>query len=251
MFLRKSFMMIALTLSLFACAKKEALRHPPQFKPYEGIVTVEALRGSLIFNDIKSIKSEVTVGFLKEGKTVDIEGIVAYMMPESLNIRFFGPLGLTAAEVILLGNYLQVYVPFENTLYEGEIPHLLTPELPSSETIYSMAETDEGYTLNEFCQQKETMSLIRQYTFSRDTLLNTGISVYDKEGKFADVLFSDFSDSKLPMTVNVSLSNGFVMDIRLIEPQVNSKVSEELFKLKSHEDREVKPLKALFKKGKP
>lgn len=252
---QKSLFLIVLTLSFFACAKKEALM-PLSFKPYEGVVTVEALRKSLIFDDIKSIRSEVTIGILKGGKTIEaFEGIIAYMKPDSLNMRFFGPLGLTAAEVILLNNYVQVYIPFKNTLYEGEIPHLLG-QLPSGEAIYSIDETDEGYALNEFRpsvgsqSDKETMEIKRRYTFSRAVLLNTGIAVYDKGERFADVSFGDFSDSKLPMTVNVFLSNGFAMDIRLIEPVVDAEISVDFFKPKSHKDIEVKPLKELFEKGK-
>ena len=116
--------MTVLCLSLFSCAPKEALRRAEP-APYEGTVTVEALKQSVGFGNVRSIKALADVTVYKQGKNEgSMNGVFAYMAPRKMRIDLFGPFGLTVTEVLISGDLLQVSVPQKNILYEWNDPEV-------------------------------------------------------------------------------------------------------------------------------
>lgn len=267
----KLFFLIALVSLQASCVKKETLRPALPAEKKTAVlakgapVTVETLRDSIIFSAIGSLRSEVSVQVFRNGQFhSSYEGLLSYQSPGQANIRLFAPLGLTAADIVLSDNLMQVYIPLKNLLYEGKIPAFIE----QAGVIYSMEETKEGYTLYTFkgtVAEEEGaapfIELTGKYEFAAAAdasggkmLLNTGISTHGKGKRFADIVFSDWAVTglkeavPLPLSVNISFG-GFSLDMKLLEPELNTGISGDYFKPKDHEGKDVKPLKNLFMQG--
>ncbi|MDP2167837.1 MAG: hypothetical protein Q8J64_05855 [Thermodesulfovibrionales bacterium] len=268
----KLFFLIALVLLQASCAKKEAFIRPvlPAEKKTAVLakgapVTVETLRDSIIFRTIGSLRSEVSVQVFRNGQFhSSYEGLLSYQSPGQANIRLFGPMGLTAADIVLSDNLMQVYIPLKNLLYEGKIPAFTE----QAGVIYSMEKNKDGYTLYAFKGQVTEeegaapfIELTGKYEFVAATdasggkmLINTGISTHGKGKRFADIVLSDWAVAgpkeavPLPLSVNISFG-GFGLDMKLMEPELNTGISGDYFKPKDHEEKDVKPLKDLFMRG--
>lgn len=246
-----------------SCAPKRALK-PAEFKAYEGPVTVEILKKSIIFNSLKPIKSEVNIEVLRDGKPAgSYEGILAYMPPNSVDIRLFGPLGFTAVDAVITNNILQVYIPLKETLYEG---HIETPFLSNAEGhVYSMEKTEDSYILYSFktnnSESIKDKELIGRYVFSSSAPINTDISLYSNKKKFCDISFGEFMAASqnenrllkhediIPVFIKISMSNSMTLNIRLIEPELPEEIHEDYFRLKDYEGKRVISLQELLKRG--
>lgn len=260
------FIIVSLILFQVSCAKKPLLRAPaPILRGYPAPPTVEVLKRALLFNQIKSIKSEVTVEVSMDGaKHRSFEGVLFYTAPHLANIRFFSPLGLTALEVVFADNLLQVYIPHKNTIYEDNLSSLENKtQLGDTNISYSMEEEEDSFILVAFRHSEGKTELTCKYTFSHNIPLNTGITLYSKGEKLVDILFDEWSQTTnpesvgtntegsatlVPISIKVFLSR-YVIKIRLIEPEINTGLRRDYFEPKEHLNKEIKPLKELLKKG--
>lgn len=256
MTIRKAILVLSLGMLLVSCAKP-AIKPvtPPMAKPAEGAVTIETLRDSLFLKEITSIKSEVSVQASKNGETLGtFSGILAYKAPDAVNLRLFGPLSLTVADLVMNEKLLQVYIPLRNTLYEGEAPSL-SEFKTRKDLLYAVEELKNGYVLYMLKESNPDdmpksmeVELIGRYAFSNKTSpVNTGATLYRNKKQSLDISFEDFTGS-LPLTLKVRAGSTELL-MRLIEPEVNGEVSDEFFMPKDHEGKEVKPLKELSGKG--
>ena len=261
----RPFIFILLCLILSSCAKKQVVR-PPEVRAFEGPVTVEVLKGSVLFSNIDTMKSEVDVRVFKGDKKIGrFKGVFAYRFPDSMKLRVFDPFGFTAMDMLTSGTLLQVLIPQSNFLYVGKIPSLkLPPGL-----LYSMERGKYEYVLYAFSTGVvdpaaakamagmsaeasggggQDLELRGKYSFRRRTLQNTGVSVYKNGERFIGMAFDDFS-GKLPMFMRLSFLNGFVAEMRLKEPVINSEITPRYFEPYEHKDRRVMPIQWLYRMG--
>lgn len=248
---KKVFIFISL-LFLVSCAKK------PITKPAISIPTptseapiVETLKSSLFLKNIKSLKSEVRVQASKNGDILGaFDGLLVYKGPDYMNLRLFGPLGLTATEFILNKRLLQIYIPFKNTIYEGEIT-ALSEFYERRDILYAVETLRDGYTLYMLKDEKTPegeIELIGKFIFSNTTSpINTEASIYRKRSKAIELEFSEFSGN-IPLSLKL-ISGEVELDLSLIEPEVDGDIHDEFFKPKDHEGREIRQLRELSKKG--
>lgn len=234
-----------LCLMLFSCAGKQVLQPPETVKPFEGPVTVNVLKERLFFQSIGTLSSEVSVRVFRGRKKMGtFQGVFAYMFPDSIKLRVFDPFGLTAMEMLTSGTMIQVFIPQDNLLYEGNIPSLRMP--PGS--LYSIEETKAGYILYAFRPGGDTLELTGKHSFLRRTLLNTAVSVYRNGRRFISINFDDFSQT-VPMSIRMSFFNGFVMEMTLKEPEINEEIPPEYFEPLGHQGRSVLPVQLLYRMG--
>jgi len=268
--MKKPFLPVMAVLFVFSCAPKAVERpvppaHPGQsavIAPAQVAVTVETLKSAFILNGVDALMSEITAEVIRNGVPAGVfEGILVYKRPGFLRLRLFGPLGITAAEVFLRGNALQVYIPVKNTLYEGEVPAM--PETLPEDLLYAM-EQDEGgyeplrqggYTLYSFRQAPDAgapVELKGKYIYGKNPLLNTALALYRDGKKTFGFSFEDFQEAGgkvIPATIKVSTAYGIGMNLRLIEPSVNNEIGEEFFEPIDREGLDVRPLRELPSAG--
>ena len=248
---KRIFIFMAL-LSLVSCAKKPITKPPtPIPAPTPTTPIVETLKSSLFFKNIRAIKSEVRVEASKNGDTIGaFDGLLMYKEPDYMNLRLFGPLGLTAAEFILNKRLLQIYIPFKNTIYEGEIS-ALSEFYERKDILYAVETLRDGYVLYMLKDEKTPegeIELIGKFVFSNtENPINTEASIYRKRTKVIGLGFSEFSGN-IPLSLKL-ISGDVVLDLRLIEPEIDGDIPDEFFKPKDHEGREIKQLRELSKKG--
>jgi hypothetical protein len=231
-------------LALSSCVSIQTARpRLPAPPTAEGPVTADALSRSYVFGGMKTFKSEVNVSvFNEEGRVGTFKGVFAYMSPDSMRLRLFGPVGMNAVEMLASGRLMQLYVPNKKTLYEGRAPSLAIPQ----GMVYSVEETADGYVLYAFRPGGASLELVGKYSFDR-SLRQTGLSVYTDRKRFIDVRFGDFS-GRVPGTMKITFFNGYVMDASLVRPVVDADIPQEYFRPMSHDGKNVRPI-GLFAGG--
>jgi|Deesub1362A_J573_1020465.scaffolds.fasta_scaffold00077_4 hypothetical protein len=235
------FSLIALCFILVSCAKRRVVKPPEAVKPYEGPVTVEVLKGFLVFKDIDSLSSEVRVKVFKKGERLGkFRGVFVYVSPDAMRLRLFDPFGFTVMDMVSQGAFMQVFIPRKNVLYEGK-----TLLFMSSDLRYSMEEKEDRYVLYARRQGNGVMELVREYSFDRLTLLNTGISVYRDGRKFAEFRFDNFY-GRVPGVIKGVFLNGFAVEMTLEETEIDADIPAGYFSPIEHEDKRVLPLQLLF-----
>lgn len=235
-----------LCLLSFSCTKKQIVKSIE--KPLEKTITVETLRDSIVFKEIKTLKSEVTVrAFKGEEITGRFNGVFVYMEPDSVNIRLFGPMGLNMTEVTITKGLFQVYIPYRNILFEsrGIGTTWSFNNLLEVDFIYSLEEAEDKYILYVFKPHGNVAEIISKYAFKKHTLLNTSISFYDRGKQFMEIAFEDFSE-RIPRTMKIFFYHGFGMEITMKNPSLNTEIPEDYFKPISHNGKNVKPIQDLF-----
>jgi hypothetical protein len=214
------------------------VRPPEALKPpVPGLVSAETLRGSHVFRGIRTMKSEVNVKVYREGERMGtFKGVFAYMSPDSMRLRLFGPVGFEAVEMLASGSLMQLYLPNKKTLYEGKALPLAVP--PGM--LYSVEEEGEEYILYAFRPSGDSLELMGKYTFD-SSLRNTGIIVYRDRKRFIDIIFGDFSEA-LPGFMSVSFSDRYVLEMVFIKPAIDGEIPPEYFKPLGHEGKAVQPI---------
>lgn len=269
-------------LTLGSCAKRQELREPeslyeaPAYEDGVPEVTVPILKDAIFFESIKGVSSEVNVKVLKEEKKLGtFKGVFAFLSPDLMRLRVFDPFGSTILDLLQSGSMLQVLLPANNVLYEGEAPSIGIPK----GLLYSIEEKRDGYILYGFLSPKDEkegakgskpppagdeerakppddsnneegsltpFSLARKYFFSR-SLHNTGVSVYTDGRMFVAIGLGRYSGS-LPARMRLAFFNGFSVEMELTDAEADPDIPAEYFIPFAHEDRLVLPLRSLYEK---
>ncbi len=239
--------MAVLCLSLFSCAPKEVLRRAEP-APYEGMVTVEALKQSVGFGNVRSIKALADVTVYKQGKNEgSMNGVFAYKAPRKMRIDLFGPFGLTVTEILISGDLLQVSVPQKNILYEWNAPEVSFTGLMKGGFRYEMGEEGDMHVLFAYSTDGQNNDVAAKYYFDRTYLLNRAMSFYKDGSEVIKTEFDDFN-GRVPERIKIMLSSGLVMDIVLQESEFDSDIPDEYFKTIEHGDKQIKSFEELLKR---
>jgi hypothetical protein len=228
---------------LVSCAPKWGFRPEPGV-PYEGPVTVNALRSSIVFNDLRAIRSEVRASVLRQvrpkGKVRKIgkfKGVFLYLYPGHMRLRAYDPFGAPAMDMVSASSLTQVYFPGNGVLYEGIAPAIGVPD----KALYEMKTYEDRHVL---IAHEEGLDR-REYYFDPVTLRNRGMTVYVAGEKFIEADFAAFS-GPAPMFIRLSFSNGFIVEMKLKKPAINGEVPLRFFDPIEHRDKTVLPLESLM-----
>jgi outer membrane lipoprotein-sorting protein len=234
-----------LCLSLSSCAPKEVLRHAGP-APYEGAVTVEALKQSVGFGNVRSIKALAEVTIYKQGKNeVSMNGGFGYEAPRKMRLDLFGPFGLTVTELLISGDLLQILVPQKNILYEWNAPEVSFTGLMKGGFRYEMADEGDMHVLFAYSTDGQNNEVAAKYYFDRTYLLNRAMSLYEDGSEVIRAEFGDFN-GRVPEKIKITLSSGLVMDMALQETEFDSDIPEEYFKTIEHGDKQIKSFEELL-----
>ena len=239
-----------LVLVLFSCAKKEALRRA-EIEPHEGPVTVELLKQSVGFGNVRSVKALTDISISKKGENKgSLNGVFAYKMPGKMRINLFGPFGLTMTELVISGELFQLSVPPKNILYEWNSPEVTLSGLMNGRFRYEMAEEGDGYVLLAYKSDELNSDLVAKYLFDRTYLLNRSIRLYKDGSEAIKADFSDFN-GRVPGQTILTFSKGLVIDVVLQEPEFDSDIPDDYFRSIEHGDKKIKSFQEIFKRFAP
>jgi hypothetical protein len=235
----KSFL-IFVCIALLSCAP--ALR-VPEAPTYEGPVDVEVLKDRRILKNIKTLRSEVKVKFKRGKKSLgSFKGALLFENPESIRLRVYSPIGSGGVDIVHLNSLLQIFIPDQGVLYEGQSPATKT------ELSYYMESKDSHYKLFALKAEDWGTSVYASYSYDKRALLNKKITMYKGSESFVVMRFRDFIDG-VPMRAKLDLFNGYAMYIDLIEPEINVDISPEFFELYGHGGLTVLPLERILTEG--
>jgi hypothetical protein len=242
--------MTVLCLSLFSCAKREVVR-PAEIEPYEGPVTIERLKQSVGFVDVRSIKALAAVGIFKKGEPEGaLNGVLGYKAPGKMRVNLFGPFGLTVTEMLISGELFQLFLPPKNILYEWNSPEVTFTGLMNGRFRYEMIEEADMYVLLAYKKDEGNPDVAAKYYFDRTYLLNRSVSFYKDGYEVVKAEFNDFN-GRLPERTRLNFRNGLSLDITLEEPEFDSDIPDEYFKPIEHGEKQVKPFQEIFKRFAP
>ena len=244
--------LFALLLLAAGCApSKEAVRQPA-VEPYTGPITIEILKQSIGFRDIKTIKALTDVRVFKKGEPAgSFSGVFGYRAPDSLKTAFFGPFGLTVMEMLVTPEVLQVFLPPKNIIYE-----MLSPGLTFSSVIhdsrfrYAMQEEGDFYALSAYNLADSGDGPAMKYLFDRTYLLNRRIIVYRSAEQAVTLSFENFNGI-VPELARLSFSNGTAMEVTFREPEFDTEIPDGFFSKIEHADNNVLPFQELLKRFAP
>lgn len=240
------FLVLILSLALFSCAKKEALRST-EMEPYQGTVTAEALKQSIGFGNVRSLKALAEVSITKQGEYKGgMNGIFAYKAPGKMRINLFGPFGLTLTEIVMSGELLQLSVPSKNILYEWNSPEVSFSGLMNSRFRYEMGIEGDRYVLLAYKSDELNSDVAAKYFFDRTYLLNRAICFYKDGAEVVRAEFNDFN-GRVPERTRLTLSNGLALDIALQEPEFGADIPDKYFRAIEHGDKRIKSFQEIFK----
>lgn len=240
----------ALSLTAGCAPKKEIVRHP-EIEPYTGQVTVEVLKRSIGFRDIRTIKALTDVRVFRNGEpSGSFSGVLGYKAPDDLKTAIFGPFGLTVMEMLVSREILQVHIPPRNTLYEMLSPGISLSSINDGRFLYVMQEEGDFHALYAYNTADTTEGPIMKYLFDRTYLLNRKIIVYRSAEEAVTILFGNFN-GKVPEQARLSFSNGTDMEITLQEPEYDTEIPGGYFSEIEHGDKQVLPFQELLKRFAP
>jgi len=242
--------LILLWCLLFSCAKKEEIRKTG-IEPYSGTVTVEALKQSIGFRNIKTVKALAEVTVYKLGEPAgSFSGVFGYKSPAYLRTSFFGPFGITAMDLLLSKDLLQMYIPHKNILYEWKSPEVLFNALPDSRFRFSMDEDEDMFTLYAYKHENSDPELAAKYVFDRIYLINRSVVFYKDGMDFIKVDLTGFN-GRIPERIKVLFHNGISINILLQEPEFDTDIPEDYFRTIDHTDKKVRPFQEILKRFDP
>ncbi|NJD57643.1 MAG: hypothetical protein FIA94_14735 [Nitrospirae bacterium] len=244
-------MLAALLLFAGCAAKKEVVRQP-KAGPYTGPVTIEVLKQSVGFRDIRTIKALVDVKVFRKGEPAgSFNGVLGYKAPDAVKTSFFGPFGLTVMEMLATKDVLQVYVPPKNILYETLSPGISLSSLRNDDRfLYVMQEEGDFHALYVYNAADTTEGPLMKYLFDRTFLLNRKIIVYRSAEEAMTISFGDF-DGTVPGLSRISFSNGTDMEITFQEPEYDTEIPDAYFREIEHGDKQILPFQELLKRFAP
>ena len=247
------FMCVFIMASLLAsCAPKKEIVRQPEITPYTGPVTVEVLKHSIGFRDVKTIKTLTEVRIFRHGKAEgSFSGVLGYKAPDFLKTAFFGPFGLTVTEMLISHELLQVYVPPKNTLYEMKSPEIAFSSLLSKDRFLTvLQDEDDFYALYAYNAADPAEGPVMKYLFDRTYLLNRRIIIYRSAEEAVTISFENFNGN-VPEQTRLSFSNGMDMLVTLQEPEYDTDIPDGYFREIEHGGKNVLPFQELLKRFAP
>lgn len=247
------FMICLFSLSslLAGCAPKKEIIRQPAVEPYTGPVTIEVLKQSIGFRDIKTIKALTDVRVFKKGEPAgSFSGVFGFKAPDSLKTAFFGPFGLTVMEMLVTPEVLQVFIPSRNTIYEMPSPGLsFSSFVHDSRFRYVMQEEGDFYALSAYKADAADGPFVT-YLFDRTYLLNRRIIVYRSAEQAVVLSFENFNGI-VPELTRLSFINGTAMEVTFREPEFDTEIPDGFFSKIEHAENEVLPFQELLKRFAP
>ncbi|MGD2080620.1 MAG: hypothetical protein PVJ36_05785 [Nitrospirota bacterium] len=191
--------------------------------PYEGPVTVKALRDSMALKGIGGLRSEARVRVKRGGKGLGTyKGALAFEGPDLLRLRVYGAFATTGLEAVHARGRLQIFIPQEGVLYEGESPAY------ADDLTYSVRDTGGDYELLVHESHDGANRLQASYVFDRETLLNREVNFYDAGEMYLRISFARYLGG-VPMSASIELYGGYSAEVELIEPERVEDLPDELF----------------------
>lgn len=237
-----------LVLFIISCVKAPAVKQT-EIKKITAPVTVELLKNSIVFKNLTSVKSEVSVKILHgEDSKGEFKGVFVYKNPDKTNIRIFGPMGLNAMQMNIAGAFLQIYIPPKNLIYEGMLP-LSAGDLSGPEYKYSFEELKNKYILYVFKNSGSFIELLGKYHFEKDTLFNTSAFFYYNGKQAMEITYSDFV-KEVPQIIKMLFPNGSAMELTMKDPYLNTNIPDDYFRPVDKTGREIKNILEFFDKTK-
>jgi hypothetical protein len=233
-------LLVFVCVALYSCAPTLRV---PEAPTYEGPVDIEVLKDRRVLKNIRTLRSEVKVKFKRGKKSLgSFKGALLFEHPESMRLRVYSPLGAGGVDLVHLNGLLQIFIPEQGVLYEGQSPATKT------ELGYYMENKDSHYKLFALKTEEWGTSIYASYSYNKRTLLNKKITMYKEGESFVVMRFRDFIDG-VPMRAKLDLFNGYVMYIDLIQPEIDIDISPELFELYGHGELTVLPLERILTEG--
>jgi outer membrane lipoprotein-sorting protein len=233
-----------LCAGMFSCAKREVLRG--ELHPYEGPVNLDVLKQSAGLGNVESIKAFADVTVLRQNeKQSSLNGVFAYKAPGKMRINLFGPFGLTATEILISEGLIQLSIPSQNLLYEGNVPGVHFTGAMNGNFVYEMKEEADGYILLGRSRQQET-PVSAVYYFDRSYLLNRTMNIYRNGSDILKTVFSDFN-GRTPERMRLAFANGLSLDIRLKEPELDSEIPDAYFSSIESAGKKVRSFQEIFR----
>lgn len=237
-----------ITILLFACTSAKVQDHSIIKPAIQEPVTISVLKKSQIFNNVITVKSEVSARAFKSDETIgNFSGVFTYSKPDKVNMRFFGPMGLNVMQISVSERLFQIFIPPKNTIYEWKTQMGFNSLLNDSFS-YSMEESDDTYILNVFDKRELPVELISRYLFDKNSLHNKSILFYKNNKQFIKITFKDFVNN-LPGVIKILFAAESGIEMTMKNPIVNQEIPNEYFKPIDHLGKEVKTIKDLFKKS--
>lgn len=235
---------------LTACAQRPvAKRAEPEL--FTGPVTIEALKKSVGFRDVRSIKSLVNVSVFKDGEPAGrLNGVFGYTAPGNMRVSLFGPFGLTATDILITETILQMHIPSRALLYEGEASGISLSSLLDDRFIYTWEEEGGELFLYSFRDGETGNGLFAKYIFDKKYLLNRKIYFYRDGHEIAKIDFSAYN-GRTPEQTTIAFQNRSAIEITLIEPEYDAEIPDEYFSPVTHEDKEILSFQDLFNRLAP
>lgn len=237
---------------LAGCAPKKEIVRQPEVEPYRGSVSVEVLRKSVGFGDVRTLKALAEVKVFRKGEPAgSFSGVFGYKAPDSLKTIFFGPLGLTVMEMLVSHELLQVCLPTKNTLYEMRSPEIAFSSLMDNKRFrLDMQEEGAFYALYAYDSADVSRGTVMKFLFDKVYLLNRQIILFREAGGRVMISFGNFN-GRTPEQIGIAFSNGTDMDITLQEPEYDTEIPDEFFSEIEHGDRSLRPIQELLKRFAP
>lgn len=239
---------LILILVVVSCAKTQSVKQT-ETKKITGTVTIELLKKAIVFKNLTSVKSAVSVKILHgDDSKGEFNGVFVYRNPDKTNIRIFGPMGLNAMQMNIAGSSLQIYIPPKNLIYEGTLP-FSAGDLSGTEYKYSFEELKDKYILYVLKNSGSSMELLGKYSFEKDTLFNNSARFYYSGKQAIEITYSDFID-EIPRIIKMAFPNGSAMELTMKEPYLNTNIPDDYFKPVDKTGREIKNILEFFSKTK-
>ena len=239
----------AILAPLTGCVGGKEIVRQPEVAPYQGTVTVEALKQSVGFGDVRTLKALAEVKVFRKGEPAgSFNGVFGYKAPDSLKAVFFGPFGLTVMEMLASRELLQVYLPPKNSLYEMKSPEIAFSSLLNNDRfLLAMQEEDDHYALYAYDRDGAGEGPVMKYLFDRTYLLNREVILYRAAGETVTISFGNFN-GRVPEKIGLAFGSGTEMEITLQEPEFDAEIPGEYFAAIEHGDRKVLPLRELLRR---
>ncbi|MEK6692072.1 MAG: hypothetical protein AABY44_01440 [Nitrospirota bacterium] len=243
-------------------------------------VTAENLKGIITESAFKAAKTTFDISIYKNDEPRgEFQGVSAFKAPDRFTFKIFGPLGLTIFDAIGTDNILQLYIPSNDELYQGNLPQdtwLIFGILDNS-CQYAMEETAEGYILyllkaetrnekqetriinnsslvtepalslskgHSSLSKEDSLSIRAKFYFDKKELKHRRIDILQDGRTQFRVEINEFRHN-FPLHMTFYFPSGITIVIKNKEIKLDEIPSEELFFLKDTEGREVKELKAI------
>ncbi len=240
-------------LSLISgCAPKKEIVRQPAIEPHAGPVTIEILKQSIGFRDIKTIKALTDVRVYKSGEPGgSFSGVFGYKAPDLLKTAFFGPFGLTVLEMLVTPEIIQVYVPSKNLIYEMLSPGFSFSSFKhDSRFRYVMQEEEDVYALSAYDATDARTAPTMKYLFDKTYLLNRKIILYRSAEQAVTLSFENYNGA-VPELTRLSFSNGTVMEVTFREPEFDTAIPDSYFGRIEHAGNDILPFQDLLRRFAP